>query len=360
MFMKIKNLIHVIPEITLFLSFYALMVVVNALIQGVSSGYVMFVVIAELAGCFLMDMIVEMRLSEKEDVELTWYVSAALTVILMAAVQPVTAVVTGICYILIVLLYDRFQHRSTAISFSVITAIIVTVFLIFSLKNGKGFSMTMALCFMNLRLCRKWMINHPKLLVTLEMHDEHWKRKNCIFLCFVNVLEKVTSLILSVSVMRNGMLAIMENDLYHPGELITVIPVCVLILVLGCYMKERLTLSDMNYMEKEVIPVISGTLTGMIAVTCLFLRLDFHTCLFLGSCLIAMTALSYLLVGREKKHLKAFRVLLRPVSLAVMVMAFMVVYNRYDGVSINAMTCGNIMAMLLCVRMWMIHLEELM
>lgn len=358
--MTLNTVKSTVLEITLFLSFYAATVIINALLQGVTSSYVVLVTLAEWCGCFLMDILLECVSTKDEKTEKTWFITAVLTVVIMALVQPVTAIVTGICYILMVLVYDRLQNYWMTVLSSFITFAAVTSFLIFYLKTGKGFSLSLALCFMNFRLCRKWIVNHPKAYVTLEMHDEQWKKKNGVLLSLVYIAETVTSLFMFSTVMKNGMYAVVEKDLFHPGEMITVFPVCLLVLLLCCYLKERLTLSDMSHMETEVIPSVAGTVTGMIAVTCLIMRVYMYAGIYLFACLIAMSALGYLLAGKEKKHLKTVRVLLRPVSLFVLVTVFILVYNQYDGMNINAMMCGNVMAMLLCMRMWIIHLEELL
>ena len=358
--MTLNTVKSTVLEITLFLSFYAATVIINALLQGVTSSYVMLAALAEWCGCFLMDILLECVSSKEEKTEKTWFITAVLTVVIMALIQPVTAVVTGICYILMVLVYDRLQNGWMTVLSSFVTFATVTSFLIFYLRTGKGFSLSLALCFMNFRLCRKWIVNHTKAYVTLEIHDEKWKKKNCVLLSLIHMAETVTSLFMFSTVMKNGMYAVMEKELYHPGEMITAFPVCLLVLLLCSYLKERLTLSDMNHLEKDVIPSISGTVTGMIAVTCLIMHVYMHAGIYLFACLIAMSALGYLLAGRKKKHLKAVRVLLRPVSLFVLVTVFILVYNQYDGMSINAMMCGNVMAMLLCMRMWIIQLEELL
>lgn len=347
-------------EITLFLSFYAATVIINALLQGVTSSYVMLVALAEWCGCFLMDILMGCVSSKDGNPEKTWFITATLTVVVMALIQPITAVVTGICYVLMVIAYDRFQHHWIAILTSFITFAAVTYFMIFYLKAGKGFSLSLSLCFMNFRLCRKWIMNHTKTYVTLEMHVEKWKKKNCVLLSLVHMAETVTSLFMFSTVMKNGMYAVMEKELYHPGEMITVFPVCLLVLLLCSYLKERLTLSDMNHLEKDVIPSIAGIVAGMIAVSCLIIRIYLYAGMYLLACLIAITALGYLLVGREKKYVKATKVLLRPVSLFILVTVFILVYNQYDGMNINALVCGNVMAMLLCMRMWIIQLEDLL
>lgn len=358
--MTLNTVKNTVLEITLFLSVYASIVIINALLQGVTSSYVMLVALAEWCGCFLMDILLGCVLEKDDDPEKTWFITAALTVIVIALVQPVTAIVTGICYILMVIVYDRFQHRWISVLTSFIAFAAVTWFLIFYLKTGKGFSLSLTLCFMNFRLCRKWIANHPKSYVTLEMHDDQWKRKNCVLLCLVHIAGTVASLVMFCCIMKNGMYAVAEKDLYLPGEMITVFPLCLLVLLLCFYLKERLTLSDMSPVEKEVVPSLAALVTGMISVSLLVMRVYLHAGIYLFACLIAMAALGYLLAGRERKHLKAVRVLLRPVSLFVLVSVFILVYNQYDGMNINAATSGNVMAMLLCMRMWIIHLEELL
>lgn len=358
--MTLSTVKNTIFEITFFLSVYASAVIINALLQGVTSSYVMLVALAEWCGCFLMDILIGCVSSKDDNSEKTWFITATLTVVVMALIQPITAVAAGICYILMVFAYGRFQNHWISILTSFITFAAVTCFLIFYLKTGKGLSLSLSLSFMNFRLCRKWIVDHPKAYVTLEMHDEKWKKRNCALLSLVHITETITSLIMFCTVMKNGMYAVAEKDLYHPGEMFTVFPVCLLVLLLCCYLRERMTLSDMDYMEKDVIPSIAGTVTGMIAVSCLVMRIYFHAGMYLFACLLAIAALGYLLVGRGKKHLNAVRVLLRPVSLFILVTVFILVYNQYDGMNINAMISGNVVAMLLCMRMWIIHLEELL
>lgn len=356
-FNTVKN---TILEITLFLSVYASTVIINALIKGVISSYVMLAALVEWGGCFLMDILLECVSDKDDNPEKTWLITAALTVIVTAMIQPVTAIVTGLCYLLMVLIYEKYSHHLIAILSSFVTLLAVTSFLIFYLRSGKGFSLSLSLCFMNFRMCRKWIVNHPKTYVTLEMHDEKWKKKNCILLILVHIAETFSSLIMGCTVMKNGMYAVMEKELYHPGEMITVFPVCILVLLLCSYLKERLTLSDMNHVEKEVIPSLASLVVGMITISYFVMRVYLYAGIYLIACLIAISALCYILVGREKKHLKAVRVLLSPVSLFMLVTAFILVYNQYDGMTINAITCGTVMVMLLCMHMWIIHLEELL
>lgn len=358
--MILNTVKNTVLEITFFLSVYASTVIINALLQGVASSYVMLMALAEWCGCFLMDILMECVSSKDDNPEKTWFITAAFTVVVMAMIQPGTAVVAGTCYILMVLACDRFHNHWISILTSFITFAAVTYFLIFYLKTCKGFSLSLSLCFMNFRLCRKWMVNHPKAFMTLEMHDEKWKRKNCALLSFVYIVEMVASLVMFTTVMKNGMYAVMEKDLYHPGEMLTVFPACLFVLLLCCYLKEKLTLADMNHIETEVLPSLVGTVAGMIAVSCFVIRVYLPAGIYLLTCFIAMAALVYLLAGRKKKHLKTVRVLLRPVSLFILVTVFLLVYNQYDGISINAMTGGTVMAMLLCIRMWIIRLEELL
>lgn len=358
--MILNTVKNTVLEITLFLSVYASAVIINATLQGVTSSYVLLMALIEWIGCFLMDILLEAGFKTEDNSQMTWLVSATILVVLMAFVQPVTAIVMGLCYLCMVLIYEKYPQHGIAVLSSFAAMAIVTNFMISYLKTGKGFSLSMAICFMNFRMCRKWIVNHPKLYATLEVHDEKWKVRNCVLLSVIHVIEIIAAVIMYITVMRNGMYAIAEKQLYHPKEMIILFPVCILVLIFCCYLKEKLTLSDMSCLEKEVIPALSGVVTGMIAATCFVMRIYLPAGIFLGSCFMAMIALGYLLAGREKKHLKTVRVMLRPVSLFILVMTFLIVYNQYDGMKIDATVCGSVMAMLACMRMWIINLEELL
>lgn len=345
--MNLNDIKNGILNLTIFFSVYSLCVVVSAALQGVYSGYVMLASGMVWSGCFLMELLIQITSVDLKYTEKGWYLSKFLILVGMFVYDWKSGAVVTLLNIVRTLLLHRSDRCVYQWIFQDAEIFAGTCMILYAVSIGKGIAMGLAFSVMNACFCLQWIDMHTPCSNSKDSDKDRISSKNiCIRQSLLQIITHLDFLFFTVTVFRNGVYALREKGMFNMTELMVSVLLFLAVLMLCQYFRKGYN------MQKKNIPPAIGTLTGMLVCALLCMKIHVMTGVYVFLCMLSILGCTYILLERENRHEKAFRILACLFSMSVMVGGFLLTYISYDGIRISGMSLCMIGAFLICVRIW--------
>lgn len=326
-----------------FLAVYSLMVVVAAMQVGVGNGFIVLVAGMVWLGCMAADVLLGIKESE-EYTRFCWIVDGICLSIMMAVLNPVCGLATAVFCIVEILLKRKWNSRIMMWCGSIISSVCLSHFIMNQLQNSSAVALGLSLLVLQAVHQKKWLECNPLEYMTLQLHSEQEKEKASVMLMVSDLIACSCMIALCVLYGRFGLYAVQQKALFISMEADLMTAGIMAVICICHFLKDRYSFGDMSKQEKTAVPWMQSSLScvalySLWLMNCSHLIAGFSILYLLILC--AVICLVKRFTGGSSSFTKA---MLAVWAMIYMVSVFLLVYNGYDGIQINAITLSQVAA----------------
>lgn len=339
----INGLLTCIEWYVSFLAVYSLMVIVSGMQAGVGNGYILLAAGMVWLGSMSAEILLGMKYN-RENNHFSWMLESICLSVVMTLFSPICGLATVLFCIGELLMRRKWNNRLLLWGGSIITVICQSHLVLQQMKTTTSIAVGLSLLLLQAIHQKNWLECNPLEYMTLQLHSEQEKEKASVMLLMSDLISCSCMIALCILYGRFGLYAVQQKALFISMEADLMTAGIMAVICICRFLKDRYSFGDMSKQEKTAVPWMQSSLSCVALYSLWLMNFSHMTAGFSILCLLILCAVIYLVRRFTGKFSSFTKALMAVWAMIYMVSVFLLVYNGYDGIQIDAITLSQVAA----------------